>query len=336
MMQQANPIHERVSQILQSVDELLRRLNNWIGDPHASPVLPDEVGVAIRQAELVCAEGDIPQKCKELVTMTMPRVAAEFTAYEKKEFGKYQPDGQPGPMFWAAVKELQKSRMGAEPPVLSKRESVAALRRQKVSDMQIASSIYGFRGEGPFMLPDGTPDLDLLDKEEKEPGSVVKADWVPPWEQDAYDRRKKELANKLSVYDRLQNGGGYEDPDTIEELLRQGAFVQQIERAKNVTRARVLAVAKKIGVTPVDQPGYAPTYDEIVEEPDDDEPTDEALDVDAIREQAIEMFVKSEQKMSAPEIAQELTKKGYNTNARSISAFLGAWKRASRKTTTAE
>lgn len=345
MIRTASPtisINERVTNILHAVDEMMRRLNNWIDSPDNAPIIPEDVEIAITVAAGVCGDGDVPQKCRELAVVAIPRFAEAFRAYDAHEYGAYQPNGSPGPKFWAAAKVVQQARAGAEAPVLSKREPIAALRKQGVSDMQIASAIYGFRGAGPFMLGDGTPDVGLLDQECEKPGSVIPSDWVPDWERQAFDNRKKQLEGQLSVYDRLREGTTYEDPESVEDLLRQGAFIQQIQKAKHVSRKQILRIASQIGVTAVDGPGYTPSAEDDDDDDDEDESTSELPTLansdeessEAIKAATIDAFIQSQQTKGAAEIAEDLRANGHNVSTRSVAAYLTAWKRSQKQTAT--
>ena len=131
-------------------------------------------------------------------------------------------NGEPQDRFWTALRELMHERRVCGDLVLRRPESVATLRRQKVSDFQIAQHIYGRRGKGPFIDADGRIRHDLIDQEEKEPGSVVPADWV-------HEAEIERLRDQhIAIGEAAQpNGSATKGPPTIEGMLREGASIEQ-------------------------------------------------------------------------------------------------------------
>ena len=324
-------IVNRVGEILKSVDEMIRRIEAWMKDPQGGPVVPPGVQLVIENAAMVCGTGDIPESCRELATVAVPRFAEEFRGYEAREHGKYRAEnGAPGPGFWAAAKAVASARAGSEGPMRERVEPVAVLLRQGVSHDQIAFHIYGRRGAGPFVQSNGTADVMLIEKEAATPGSVVPEDWVPDWQKQALDERKAVLASRLKAFDSLQTAKKYDDPATVEELLRDGAFVQQIEKVKNVSRAEVLAVAAKAGLAAVDGPGYHPGVEEMSrnEVPKDDVTDDTE---DRVRSRAISLYTSSNGTKGAAEIAAELRQEGFEIHTNSVSALIGHWKKKAAK-----
>lgn len=325
-------IQERMVQIIQSTDELIRRLENWIGSPDDNPVMPADVQLAIEISVQVCESGDIPQRCRELATIAIPKLFEASRAYEAGEHGAKQPNGSPGPKFWAAAKAVKLARLGSEAQLFSRREPVATLRKQGVTDYQIAAHIYGNRGVGPFMTAEGGPDVALLDQESATPYSVIPQDWIPDWEKSAFEDRKKKLANSLSVYDKLREGTKYEDPESIEDLLRSKAFIQQIQKVKHATRAEILQVARTIGVEAIDGPGYVPSIEDYSPVPQSENPVDQSRQTipDELKDAAIKIYTASNGSKGAAEIASELRSNGHEAaTTRSIAAYLTQYRRHS-------
>lgn len=249
----------RSEEILNAVREALRQLDNWMLNLHPSDskMFPKNVILSIQNAVLVCQTGDIPVDMQQLAVIAMPKLGEELEQYLRKADGSIQPNGTAGPAFWKAAKDCVGILHHADTVCVEQIESVQALIDQKVTREQIARSIYGVRGVGPFMLPGDRVNYALLDQEAKNPGSVIPKDWVHPSKMSAVKQRQAELKSKEAAYERLQMGPRrYEDPSTVEEMLMAGAFVQQIEKGKNVTREHVLEVAAKIGVNPVDGPEF--------------------------------------------------------------------------------
>ncbi len=328
-------MESRAKEILRIVDEMLRRIQRWLNDPHGGPIMPETVGLGIQAALQTCDSGNIPACCRDLATVAVPRLAEECRAYVQREHGKVRPEsGAPGPSFWASVKAVAKARAGADTPVIEKLEPVAVLLQQGVTHDQIARHIYGRRGTGPFLQANGATNVALIEQEARDPGSVIATDWIPPWHRELLERRQQELNSRLKGYDQQELARHYDDPATVEEMLRDGAFVQQIERAKGVSREDILEVARTIGVTPVDGPGYRPGVRDAVSELDDDDSgAASAADRQALKSLVIELYSQSDCTRGAADIATELRKLGHDINTNAVSATIGHWKRKNGKAT---
>ncbi len=327
----------RLRTILQQVDELLRRIDNWL-KPGCSPVIPAAVELAIQQTDIVLSNGDLPQSCLGLTT-AVSRLVEEVRGFNAREHGKVRLEsGGPGPGFWAAAKAVATARHDAQVPLIEQFEPVAVLLKQGVSHEQIAKHIYGRGGAGPFLQSNGTPDVALLEKEAREPGSVIQADWIPPWHAARLAVRQRQLEGQLQAYDQRQSARRYDDPASVEELLREGEYVQQIERGKGVGRERILETATRIGVTAVDGPGYQPgvrspyeTDSSSDDDDDDDDMPRPAADRAAAKALVIELCQKSKGTRGAAEIAAELRRLGHDINTNAVAGIIGGWKRKKAK-----
>ena len=263
---------KRIKEITDGADEVLRRIQNWLGDKFGGPVVPDPVAVACELAREVCLSGDIPQCCQELCA-AIYSLWSEYQKYERRDAGAFRPDDQsPAQAFWKAADGVAKAREGSHVPTVEALEPIALLLKQGVTHDQIARHIYGRRGEGPFMSANGVPDIVLIEQEAATPGSVLKGwpNWVTPWAAEAAQKRQELLAGRLKAFATAATPRKYEDPGTIESMLKDGCYVQQIESGKGVSRADVLKVAAELGITPVDRPGYAAVRE--MEATDDAEP----------------------------------------------------------------
>lgn len=319
----------RVTQILIIADEFLRRILAWLQDPHGGPAVPDRVVIQMYATDQVCSgPAKVPLACLPMQT-AISRVVEEYRGYTERELGKYRfENGAPGPGFWAAMKEFAVARQRAEQPLLETLEPVSVLLQQGVTHAQIGQHIYGRRGVGPFLQPNGDVDVPLVEREAREPGSVIPPNWVPPWHLEAEARRRQSLSERLQLFSGMEVPQQYDDPCTVEEMLQQGAFVQQVERAKGVSRDEVLEAAKRIGVAAVDGPGYQPP----LSEPSplillDDEADPEEADREALRQLVIRMYSESAGQRGAAEIANELRKLGHDIHLNAVSATIGHWKR---------
>lgn len=311
----------RITEILTAVDGCVRRIEGWMTAKPRKPEIPAEVQAGITELDFIVSTGDLPESCREVAT-AVARLAEDLRRYTKREYGAIQGDGSPSPAFYASAKSLVAARQGAEAPIRERREPVAILIKQGVSYEQIAWHIYGHRSEGPFVQPNGAPDVALIEQEAATPGSVIPADWLPPWEQDRAGKQKSEMAQRLKAFDTAINGRRIEDPASVEELLRDGAFVQQIERVKGVSRAEVLDVASRCGLVAKDGPGYTPTASDIATSLDastDDEPP---ASVSEIEQLVIDAYAASNGEKGAPEIAAELRAAGHAVKSQQVSKIL--------------
>ena len=249
-----------LTEIVATGAECIRRLEAWIGDKNANAILPESVALGIEVFYLKIREGDVPRELQDLAVAT-GKLYAELTAYSEHKARSAQPNGAPTEKFWVAAREVAKCLEASRPLPPEVLEPVIELRRQGVSPEQIARQIYGRGGVGPFLLENGAINYKLLEEEATKPGSVIGPDWIPPWHAEVQRRHAESVRNRLSAYDTLATPKKVEDPHTVEEMILEGAYVQQIERAKGVTRDEVLEVAARLGVTVEDQPGFrvAPT-----------------------------------------------------------------------------
>lgn len=325
---------DRIHEIKTVADELIRRIHNWAKDEVAPPPIPDEIALVIEQADLVCHNGDIPKSCQALVT-AVSRLRVEQGRYDNSEHGSRQKDGAPASSWWGASREVVKARQGAETPRIIRRESVKTLLDQKVDRMQIAGAIYGRRGVGPLMQSNGTPDDFLIDKEASEPGSVLIGfpDWVPPWEASINRESQNRIAGQLEALSRREVGRTYSDPSTIEQMLRDKCYVQQIMRGKGVTRKVVIEEAERIGIQAIDQPGWQPDPVDVLLGEDATELTPfsngamEQKSGDADR--AVEIW-RANPDFGSAEIAAELRKEGIEMGTRAVGQAIGWAKRADK------
>lgn len=338
-------LEDRINEIKLSIDEFTRRLKRWLEDSNGTSIMPEAVKTALSVANIACG-GDIPECCRALATMAVPRVVEEmrrFTHMEQDAFTMIGGNPVPTPRFWATIKQLLKAREGAEAPMIDVLEPVMDLLAQGVSIDQIGRHIYGQRGEGPFMRR-GVVDLSLIkrqaeyEKQMRETGSakidpVIPPDWVPPWCQQDVDKRRSALKQELEAIDRLEHPKQYEDPASVEELIREGAYIQQIEKVKHVSRDEVLATAKRIGVHAQDGPSYhgaRQTMPELSDDEDDATATNDP-DTAALKALVIEAWLKSDGTKGNAEIAEEIRQAGHEMKALTVGAIIQHHKRKLRE-----
>lgn len=319
----------RTQQILRAVHELLRRIDRWMPLSVRVPQVPADVCQGIEDARAVCDAGRVPDVCRDVAIVAVPRLAEELGSYLRHEPGKVRAEnGAPGPAFWAAMKALARALHGIEPPSAAPLESVADLLGQGVSGDQIARTIYGRRGSGPFVTSTGAVDTGLLDREARQPGSVIPHGWIPPWEAARSTQRRRELERRLLSYGQRERAVESDCHATVDDLLRRGASVQQIERMKGATREEILERARHLRVIPADAPGYQAARGLAMADADDDEErTAVVADRRAVRALAIELFVAAEGQLTFAEIATQLRQRGHEITTASVATTIAHWKR---------
>ena len=317
---------ERIQEVLHAADQIISLAQKWASDDKLPNTVPDELGAAIESAELINHQGDIPYQCQDLV-YKVSRLAEDQRKYDAAEPETRMRNGDPSQAWWASLQNVIKARAGAEGPRRVRLESVAELLKQGVSRMQIAGAIFGRRGVGPLMQSNGIPDDALIDRERDVPGSVLIGwpDWVPPWEKEIESQQKLKLSGQLQVLARRSEPRRYTDPATVEEMLRDGCYVQQIMKGKNVTREHVLQVAADTKQKAVDQPGWMP---ETVLGTDVGEQEDAPGDAEKekIRDRVVAIWNESGQSLGAAEIVAKLREEGLEATTRSIGGILN-WSR---------
>jgi len=318
----------RSRQILSAARSLVRHLDRWVCRSVRTTDIPLDVRQAIRTAEQVCDAGPIPECCRDLAEVAVPRLALELEGYCQNDPGRIRLDnGAPGPRFWAAVRALVRALFATSAPRIKPLVPVARLLKQGVPAAQIARSIYGHRGAGPFLRPDGTIDTSQLEQEARLAGSVVPTDWVPPWQREAIARHTRTLEDKLKQYENYLQSAERFDPTPAEQLLRKGVSLRQIESSKGIPRAELLDLASRIGLSSLDCPDLARTVDALFD--DDDEWDTKRAHRSAVRALVIELFVKSGGSRGFPAIAADLRRRGHDISTAAVATTIYHWKRRS-------
>lgn len=338
----------RLQNIVTTFTEALRRIELWMNDRHGKPVMPESVAMGIQVAHLLIREGDVPQQCQDLAVAS-GRLYEELKAYSEHKAKSALPNGAPTSRFWSAAREVKACLETAKPIQMEVLESVQELRLQGVSPEQIARQIYSRNGVGPFLSENGGVNYGLIEREAKEPGSVLGQNWVPPWHEDAIKKHREQVAHKLEAYETLADPKRMEDPATVEEMIREGAYVQQIERTKGVTRDDVLKEAERIGVEVFDQPGFHLARESTVAtkpepktsiesgkdtagtngEPETGSRRAPEMTADqeaAAKEATIKLWEENEQ-LGAAELANQLRDKGFPVNTARCAAWITHHKR---------
>lgn len=254
---------KRKKLILQAIDTFIKVHDDWEVDMKAPPQPHERFEKALKLAVEVCEKGDTPQDCRRLVS-AMAKLGLEWLRYENGHFvSDAAGDVRPAKSFWDAVRQLKIERKGSAPFQPKKRESIALLMDiQKVSPEQIARFIYADpeweNGYGPFLDHRGAVDYEALERERKEPGSVLGKDYVH------YDDRKRLADDEETLRTRLaalaEEGellAGNTSTEDPEQMLRDGAYLNQVATCCNMTMEEVIALAEKLGIHAESTPNLA-------------------------------------------------------------------------------
>lgn len=341
----------RKTEILSAVDRLRRAHDDWEADDEA-PVVPTvELERVINATIRTCEAGDVPAECRDLV-QAVDAMGVEWRDYEN---GKRMRDQRPMPAFWESLRSVWRARAGTSRPKPRRPEPVRELVAQKVSYQQIAQRIYGWfnseldRFEGPLLDDFGNPDIDLIHKESTSPGSVIPADWIHPSESVRVRDQIAAAESALEATERHEEART-EDPATIEELLRQGAFPQQVARAKNVSLEEVMEVAANCGITPAEMPNLAslrsphepaltPEQDAALQpgwqsgdQDDEDEESDGESEQHLTEHQIAELIVSTHEQfpnLGSPELVVKLRDLGAEVSVQKVSGVLRSHRKQS-------
>lgn len=243
----------RKSVIINAISQLKRTHDEWEGDSEAPRVPTAALEAAIETAVDVCAVGDIPGDCRQLVN-SMGLVAREWNRFKD---GAMTTDFRPLPAFWGELGAVFSLLRGVQAAPRRTREPVHVLLDQGVSEYQITHPMHGWlnleteRWEGPLLDEYGNTDFTKLYQERDKPGSVIPADWIHPAEAARIaEEEKQSRGHFLSASQPVHD----EDPATVEEMLRQGAYPEQVARAKNVSVDEVRSIARKNGIVINERP----------------------------------------------------------------------------------
>lgn len=330
---------DRIQELKNFGSEVIRLIEAWMEDGSGGGQIPGDVELIIKLADLACAGGDIPQSCREL-SVAISRLAEEFGKYERREPESIvQQSGAPSNRFWAAARAVAVARNGADERQVAMLPPMFTFIDQGVSKHQIAAHIFGYREEGPFMSG-GAPNEALIERQVaaerfeiigqgQKVERVIPADWVPPWWQQAVDQQKSKLSGQLEKFAKAGKVSRYVDPGTIEDMLRDGCYIQQIERGKGVSREQVLETARRLGLKAVDGPAYQGQLQpsSIPDEPDeesgssvDNSPNDGGPP--ALTKLIVEEFERSNGTKGAPEIAEALRQAGHEVTASAVTKVI--------------
>lgn len=257
-----SPAVDRETEIKSAIKTMLDARRKWAQseDQFFPAWLEDAISAALNMV----LNGDVPLACIN-VHAACVRLADAWGLIVTEGEGLDQKTGIPGRQFWVlfdSVESLSKSMEVAKHRHL---RPVKELLEEYKNDggrkwLYIARD-YGWLDKtgdeltwkGPF-FKNGNVDQYAIEKEAREPGSVVPAGWHP---EDENEKNRKNIIEDSGsalarIRQHLKSQGKVqdtpEDPATIEELLRQGQFVSVIARVKKVSEEEVREVADRMKI----------------------------------------------------------------------------------------
>ena len=259
----ASPAVNRETEIKSALKTMIDAKRRW--SLSEDRFFPDWLENAISAALNIALNGDVPSSCIKIHTACV-RLADAWGSIITEGEGLDQKTGVPGRQFWSLFESVEVQIKNSEVAKNRFLRPVKELLEEYKSDggrkWQYIARDYGYldkTGEdhiwkGPF-FKNGNVEQYLIEKEAREPGSVVPAGWHPEDENEKLRRHVvTESGSALSrIRQHLKSQGKIqetpEDPATIEELLRQGQFVSVIARVKKVSEEAVRAVADRLKIT---------------------------------------------------------------------------------------
>lgn len=236
-----SPLMRREDLLISALQAVLDEWDAWQqSEATGREELPEPFLVALDDCCTIWESGDIPERCRSIL-LPVNRLTNHY-----KDFAAYVSSREPTPRreFWETLGELKNALTWAPPAVAEFYcEPIAQLMDEKVSPHQIAL-MYSHEGRGPFLV-NGQPQPALVQREFRNPGSVLPADFVHPRtiaEREAAAQytnfvalRAKQLKETQAVQEaslafasaQLSTG-----PETVEDLLAQGCSDDQISRTK--------------------------------------------------------------------------------------------------------
>lgn len=232
--------------IIEAVDNLTLIHDVWAAEDRKgrySDVLPGEFEHAAEELFDRTRMSDVPAPMRGLVK-AIEGFEVEWGAYAA---GNWDREGVPKPQLWRSLREVFHQRTLAEELKPKMPESVKLLRAQKVPDHQIANHIYGYKGVGPFLGPNGQILHDLIDQEAEKAHSVIPEGWIPEQEKDRLKMHHIQTENRLKTLEDLSRPAT-KPAETVEGLLREKQYPDVIAKLCNVTVEQVHKIAEVLGI----------------------------------------------------------------------------------------
>lgn len=299
---------ERRGLILEAVDTFIQIHDSWEADLKGPAQPTERFERALKLAVDVCERGDTPQDCRRLVA-AVAKMGIEWIKYENGlHLNDPTGDVLPVRQFWEAVRDVKSERSGAVPLEPKKRESIALLRKQGLTDQMIAKAWEDPEWpnkRGPFYGSRGEANGDAIDAEI---AANAKGETTLPEGYIHYDDRARLKRDEENLRTRLsqlrqeaEKKVSKEDP---EAMLREGQFVNVVARECGLTQNEVVDIANKIGVKPQMTPNLA--SQRAPSEPQINEFVERAMDAGIRREEVSSEYEEPNVQSPADQIARML------------------------------
>lgn len=316
--------------LVAEVDRMIEVHDQWENDDTAPNVPTAAFEAQIHQLARV-ADQDVPNELIELHS-GVARLVHEWNEYAS---GEKRVHGRPLPVFWAAFRGMLEARRNLCDKPRRILEPVKVLLSQGVGYNQIAQHIYGHNGQGPLLNEYGQPDVAKIHQEADKPGSVIPKGWLHPADAATVQHTVTQFASRIqAVTDRENDDIRTPDAESVDELLRQGQYVDVIARVKQVSEDEVYAAAARLGILAPLRPNLtgnlaadadaSASESGAAVEQSTPEPRPAVTDVDqrvgpSLDERIIELYREG---MGAPEIKEALADSNVNVNVQKISAVI--------------
>jgi len=243
---------ERLDLLFSAIEEVKAQHAEWVQSDR--PYITRGLDEAMGNLATLFAEGGIPAECRELEQLVRT-LANEWKAWQADadiRGATHLPDDS----VWRAWELVEQSHDKATAPPIPRIESVKTLRDQGVSDNQICL-IYGWQDAR------GRYEAWKIDEELAHPGKHT-TDWVDPVTK--HRREVAEQQRQLAESIRQKRAEKVERlnavaPESLEELVQQGVFLEQICDMKRLTEAEVVEQCQAAGLA---LPPRRPVASELV------------------------------------------------------------------------
>ena len=247
---------DRTEEITSAAQLLRDSLEAWRDRDQHTDLLDDDFEQAVDSAlEIVLRGGDIPSGQVEL-WKACNALEAFFAAFKNGGEGTRTTTGGPSAQFWHLLEAVFACLEFIEAP---------GKPRQSVSDLlaelgdfpgryQQVAKDFGVLQEGkwsgPFFDKTGTADKSLIEKEAKDPGSVL-GTWESAADIKRRQAREKAAQSRIKLLESAKNRANSRrvlNDDEMLALLREGQYGDVVATAGGVELPYVIALCEKHGI----------------------------------------------------------------------------------------